>query len=53
MTPGNIDAVQWYEKEAKAGNAEAQFGLGALYFKGMGKPQDRYQAVQWFNAAAS
>jgi TPR repeat protein len=53
VTPGNIDAVQWYEKEAQAGNAEAQFGLGTLFFKGMGKPQDRYQAVQWFNAAAA
>ncbi len=52
VTPGNVDAIRWYDKESLTGNAEAQFGLGALYFKGMGKPRDRYQAARWFKAAA-
>ena len=53
VTPGNMDAITWYDRESLAGNAEAQFGLATLYFKGMGKPKDRYQAARWFESAAN
>jgi len=39
-------------KAAKAGSAEAQFTLGALYQQGLGLPRDPKQAVFWYFTAA-
>ncbi|OUD15512.1 SEL1-like repeat protein [Thioflexithrix psekupsensis] len=39
-------------KLAKKGNAEAQFYLGAAYYKGEGIEQNYSEAVKWFRKAA-
>jgi TPR repeat protein len=51
--PGTYgDAMRWYERSAKAGNARAQFYLGMLYEQGLrGKP-DAKSAISWFTKAA-
>ena len=55
--PGNYgDAMRWYERSAKAGNARAQFYLGMLFEQGHrpnsgGKP-DAKSAIAWFTKAA-
>lgn len=38
--------------EAERGDAEAQFTLGAMYYKGQGVPQDYKEAVRWYTKAA-
>ncbi len=38
---------------AEQGNADAQFFLGFMYYKGRGVPQDYAQAHMWYNLAAS
>jgi len=35
-------------KAAKRGNVLAQCVLGNLYFKGIGVPQDYFEALKWF-----
>jgi TPR repeat protein len=45
--------VQWYEKAATQGNADAQYFLGSLYDRGEGVPQNYAQARQWFERAAT
>ena len=37
---------------AKRGDAEAQFNLGNMYYKGQGVLQDYKQAVKWYRLAA-
>jgi hypothetical protein len=37
---------------AEEGSALAQFTLGTIYAKGLGRPQDDGQAVKWFRKAA-
>ena len=37
---------------AKAGQAEAQYILGVLYYLGQGVPQDFVQAANWYRKAA-
>ncbi len=37
---------------AEQGNADAQFLLGACYYKGKGVEQDHAKAVYWFEKAA-
>ncbi len=38
---------------AEQGNAQAQYYLGVLYFKGEGVPQDYAQARKWWRKAAA
>ncbi|MDG0970486.1 MAG: tetratricopeptide repeat protein [Porticoccaceae bacterium] len=52
VTQNNSDTIKWYEKEANAGNPEAQFGLATMFFKGIGQPKNLYQAAQWYKASA-
>ena len=40
-------------KAAAQGHADAQFGLGAMYYKGEGVLQDYSQALFWFRKAAA
>jgi TPR repeat protein len=40
------------EQQAANGNAEAQCGLGRMYIKGQGAPQDYTQAAAWLRKAA-
>lgn len=37
---------------AEQGNAEAQFFLGHMYYKGLGVPKDLVKAIYWFTKAA-
>jgi hypothetical protein len=46
---GTIPAL---EKAAEAGEAEAQFKLGALYANGKGVKQDSHAAAKWLRKAA-
>jgi uncharacterized protein len=45
-------AMQLWRPLADHGVAEAQFGLGVLYAKGDGVPQDYAAAVGWYRKAA-
>ncbi|TAK05824.1 sel1 repeat family protein, partial [bacterium] len=45
-------AFALWAKSADQGNAEAQFGLGAMYDNGQGVPQDYNQALMWYRKAA-
>ena len=38
--------------KANAGDADAQYNLGASYYIGQGVPQDDAQAMAWFRKAA-
>src|SRR5438128_2119868 len=41
-----------FTKAAEAGNQDAQYGLGGMYERGMGVPQDYQQAARWYTKAA-
>ena len=40
-------------KEAEKGNAEAQYNLAAMYYKGEGIEQDYQKAFNWFEKAVN
>lgn len=46
------EAVQWYRKAAKNGNAHAQAYLGASYAAGLGVEQSDEQAAYWYSKAS-
>jgi localization factor PodJL len=51
--PENIgEAVDWLEREAQRGEADAQIGLATLYAQGTEVEQDYRQAAHWFREAA-
>ena len=39
--------------KANAGDANAQYNLGVMYYTGLGVPQDYVEAHKWHNLAAS
>lgn len=41
-------ALQLMRPLAEQGNAEAQNGMGALYYHGYGVPQDFKEAIKWY-----
>jgi TPR repeat protein len=41
-------AMDWSMKAASAGNAEAQYLVGDLYYCGLGVPKDNKQAMNWY-----
>lgn len=45
-------AIQWYEKSANLGHADAQEMTGMMYDKGLGVRQDAATAVYWYTQAA-
>lgn len=45
-------AIQWFEKDAQNGYADAQNRLGVRYFKGEGVEKDFKEAFKWFIKAA-
>ena len=47
------DFVASLEKDAEAGQAEAQFSLGEMYSEGQGVPQDYARAYRWYRQAAA
>ena len=38
--------------KAEAGDADAQFNLGVMYYQGLGVEQDLKEAVKWYQKAA-
>jgi len=46
-------AVHWYSKAAKQGDADAQFNLGIMYARGEGVVQDNKRALFWFKKSAA
>jgi len=46
-------AAARFKPLAEAGNAKAQTRMGDLYAKGLGVPQNNFQAYMWYTAAAS
>ena len=46
-------AVARFRPFAEAGNAKAQARLGEFYSKGLGVPQNNFQAYVWYSAAAN
>lgn len=44
--------ISTMKQQAASGNAGAQYGLGGLYFDGLGVPQDYAQAAFWYRKAA-
>jgi TPR repeat protein len=47
-----VAAVRWYRRAAEQGLAEAQSGLGSMYYKGWGVLQDYAKAQYWYRQAA-
>ncbi|MCH8098520.1 MAG: sel1 repeat family protein [Proteobacteria bacterium] len=45
-------ALREWRPLAEQGDAEAQFNLGLMYYKGRGVPQDYAEAVKWYRLAA-
>ena len=45
-------ALKEWQPLAEQGKADAQLGLGAMYFYGRGAPQDYAEAVKWYRLAA-
>ena len=52
QTPNATESVEQMKAKADQGNAEAQFKLGGMYYKGRGVPQDNAQAAAWYRKAA-
>ena len=46
-------AIEWYEKAAKQGLAQAQINLGLMYENGQGMDQDDSMAMRWYAKAAA
>jgi len=47
-----IQSFQLNQSKANQGDANAQFNLALLYYKGIGTPQDYKQAFFWYTKAA-
>ena len=50
--PTPEEKVTKWQKEAEAGNADAQLSLGRAYAEGEGVPKDASKAVEWYQKAA-
>lgn len=48
----STEAVEYYRKSAVQGNAEGQFGLGAMLAAGQGTPKNLAEARKWITLAA-
>ena len=46
------EALEKLHEQAEAGDMDAQYNLGILYYNGEGAPQDYVQAMNWFHLAA-
>lgn len=51
--PAGTKDLSTLQAQANQGNAEAQNGLGELYAKGKGMPQDYAQSRTWYEKAAA
>lgn len=48
-----VEAVKWYQKAAKTGNADAENLLGNMYFSGEGVEKNYEFALKWFQKSAN
>lgn len=46
-------AARWFERAARAANADGQRNLGVLYMRGWGVPRDNVTAYAWFSQSSS
>jgi TPR repeat protein len=46
------EAMKWYKLAAAQGDAQAQYWIGAMYYRGRGVIQDYKEAVRWYRLAA-
>ena len=53
MTRRAEEPAEWYQKSASKGSPDGEFALGRCYEFGIGVPQDRGLAIQWFQKAAA
>ena len=53
MTVAFAESLDETRKKAEAGDATAQFNLGAMYANGDGVPKDLVQAHVWWNIAGA
>lgn len=51
-TPQGSDQFQKYLVKAQAGDMDAQYNLGIMYYHGEGVDRDHEQALKWFHLAA-
>lgn len=49
----NEEALTWYRKAAAQGNADAEYGLGAMHAAGEGVARNPAEARRWFALAAA
>lgn len=41
------EAMEWFEKAAEQGSAEAMYAMGYMYHNGEGVEQDAEKAAEW------
>jgi TPR repeat protein len=49
----SVKALEWYLKAAEQGHAEAQFGVGCLFYNGEGIAKDKQRSKAWFEKASA
>jgi TPR repeat protein len=48
----NTQAIEWFQKAAKAGDSNAMYNLGVLYTQGVdGVPENQHLAFNYFSQA--
>lgn len=47
-----VEAVNWYLKSARRGNAESQYWLGVMHLDGSGTTEDDDEAFKWVSLSA-
>ena len=53
MTYTDAEAVRFWRLAAEQGHADAQFGLGVMFYNGRGVAQDRAEAIRLYRLAAA
>lgn len=48
----DVRALEWFQKAAGQGLAEAEYTLGMMYYEAQGAARDYVQAAQWLHKAA-
>lgn len=47
------EAVKWYLRSANKGDADGQYRLGVMFYRGDGVEKSNIEAHKWWNLAAS
>ena len=51
MTAREADAIKWYEKAARRGDARAMHNVGVMLVRGMGRPADPTEGRRWLTVS--